>query len=204
MRRKIENIVPTLTLTSMFDEPSSGSKTTMYLAWGEPPWANSGCSFSSEAIIATLSRTRQRVHQHLVGIDVELLLHLALHVDVAGRAQDVGEARAADLGLDHLGGQRDAGEQPGKLARHAGKPPLLAQNVLLHGNDRGVDSARGSLEGRGIRLGQGCDLSNSEIATIAGESAAYAPFWCPRLSRASTAKRGAMGHCFLARGFARK
>ncbi len=53
----MENVVPTLTLTSIFDEPSSGSKTTMYFAPGEPPCATSGCSFSSEASIATLSRT---------------------------------------------------------------------------------------------------------------------------------------------------
>ncbi len=53
----MENVVPTLTFTSIFDEPSSGSNTTMYFAPGEPPCTTRGCSFSSEASMATLSRT---------------------------------------------------------------------------------------------------------------------------------------------------
>ena len=56
-RAKIEKIVPTLTLTSMFDEPSSGSKSTMYLPGPERPSNVIGSSFSSEAMMATFSRT---------------------------------------------------------------------------------------------------------------------------------------------------
>ena len=134
-------MVPTLTLTSMFDEPSSGSNTTMYLAPGEPPSAISGCSFSSEASIATLSRTLRRVHQHFVGVDVELLLHLALHVHVAGRAKNVRQTGAAHFGFDQLRGQRDTREQPGKLARDAAESPLFAEDVLLNGDDRRVNGA---------------------------------------------------------------
>ncbi len=95
----------------------------------------------------------QRVYQHLVGIHVELLLHFALHVDVAGHAQNVRQAGAAHFGFDQLRGQRDAGYQPGELARRTRKPALFAQDVLLDGNDRFVNQLRRTLDGRGAWIG---------------------------------------------------
>ena len=58
----------------------------------------------------------QAVQQRLVGEHVELLHRLALHVLLAGRAEDVDQPGPADLRGDDLGGQRDAGQQPGELA----------------------------------------------------------------------------------------
>ena len=55
-RRKMEKMVPTLTLTSMFDEPSSGSKTTTYLPVSGARSKVTGSSFSSETRTATVSR----------------------------------------------------------------------------------------------------------------------------------------------------
>ena len=42
------------------------------LVLGNPPWANTARSFSSEAIMATLAnRNVNRVQEHFVGVDVE-------------------------------------------------------------------------------------------------------------------------------------
>ena len=54
----------------------------------------------------------------------------------ADGADDVEQAGAGDLGLDHLGGQRDAGEQPGELAGGLRRmAPLLLQDVVLDRDD---------------------------------------------------------------------
>jgi hypothetical protein len=55
-RLRIENVVPTETFTSMFEEPSSGSKMTMYLA-SAFCFRTIGSSFSSEARMPMLSRS---------------------------------------------------------------------------------------------------------------------------------------------------
>ena len=78
----------------------------------------------------------QAVEQDLVGVDVELLLGLALDIDDTLAAQDVGQPRAAHLGLDHLGRQGDPREQPGELARGAWESLLLLQDMLLKRDDR--------------------------------------------------------------------
>jgi putative acetyltransferase len=53
--------------------------------------------------------------------------------------------------LNHLGGERDAREQPGKLAASAGKSFLLLKDVLLNGNNGGVRWGRdGRLFGHDI------------------------------------------------------
>ena len=78
------------------------------------------------------------MQQRLVGVDVELLLHFALHVGFAGGAEHVEQPGAADAGLNHLGRQRDAGEQPGKCAARVGADGLLLlHDVLLDGDDHG-------------------------------------------------------------------
>ena len=100
-------VVPTLTATSMLDEPSSGSKITAYLPRAVVATVI-GCSFSSLSQNADALMDAEAVEHGFVGIDVELLLHLALDVDLAVRARDIGQAGAADLGLDQLGGQGDA------------------------------------------------------------------------------------------------
>ena len=96
----------------------------------------------------------ERVEQDFVGIDVELLLHLALHVDLAVRTQNVGQAGAADFGLNHFGGQRDAGLNERKLAAGTGKALLIEQDVLLerHQRRRSIAKKGFALEGRRTRI----------------------------------------------------
>ena len=74
----------------------------------------------------------QAVEQGLVGVDVELLLLLALHVGLADGAEHVAEAGGANLGLDHFGGQRNAAQQPAEPAAGLADLLLLLQDVLLH------------------------------------------------------------------------
>ncbi len=125
-------MVPTLTLTSILLEPSKGSKTTTYLPYCGSRNVTIGSSFSSEARMPTLPRLPRHDSSGLVGQYVELLHGLALHVHRIGRAEDVDEPTPADVGGDVLASQRNAGEQPRKLA--AGMrmlPPLLLENELL-------------------------------------------------------------------------
>ena len=75
------------------------------------------------------------VEERFVGVDVELLLDLALHVDGAFGAEGVAEGAEADLGFDHLGGEREAAEQPGEGAAGFSEVLLLVADVLLHGGD---------------------------------------------------------------------
>ena len=61
--RSIEKMLPIATLTSMFDDPSSGSKTSRYLAFPPSEPTETGASISSETIAATrplvsLARTK--------------------------------------------------------------------------------------------------------------------------------------------------
>ncbi len=53
-------VVPMVTATSMFEEPSSGSKTMAYLAAGESWRSTKGSSFSSEAMMPMLSRRERQ------------------------------------------------------------------------------------------------------------------------------------------------
>ena len=50
----------------------------------------------------------QTMENRLVSIHIQFLLRLALNVDGARRTEDVDQPRAADFGLDHLGGQGHA------------------------------------------------------------------------------------------------
>ena len=78
----------------------------------------------------------QVVVQHVVGVDVEFLLDFPLHVHGPMLAENVAETGTLDLGLDHLGGQRNPREQPREFARGSGKLALILQDVLLNGDDR--------------------------------------------------------------------
>ncbi len=71
--------------------------------------------------------------QHVVGEDVELLDLLALHVRVAGEAEDAREPGAADLAGDDLRGQRELMEEAGEVPRRAGGAPLHREQMLLQG-----------------------------------------------------------------------
>ena len=61
-----------------------------------------------------------RLDDDLVGEHVELLLHLALHVLGLRGAEDVGQAGAAHLVGDHLGGEREVVQDAGELTRRLG------------------------------------------------------------------------------------
>ena len=67
------------------------------------------------------------------------------------------------LACDHLRGQRDAREQPRKLARDAAESPLLAEDVLLDGDDRLVNGA-----GQTRRLGSRFVVGHG-VVTLVGK-----------------------------------
>ena len=79
----------------------------------------------------------EAVEERFVGIDVQLLLLLALDVGLADGPVDVVERGQADLGLDHLGGESDAGEEIAEGAAGLADSLLLLLNVLLEGGDHG-------------------------------------------------------------------
>ena len=54
----------------------------------------------------------QAMEQNFIRVNVQLLLHLSLHVRVPLRTDDVRKPRPADLRFDHFGGERNSGEQP--------------------------------------------------------------------------------------------
>ena len=73
----------------------------------------------------------EAIDQRVVGVNIELLLHLALDVYLVGGAENIDERRPADLRLDHLGGQDQAGHQPLQLGMRALDMRLLLDDVLL-------------------------------------------------------------------------
>ena len=83
---------------------------------------------------AHLATGLQRRLEALVGIDVQLLLHLALHVFGADGADDVRQTRLVDLPVHHLGGQADGAEQGGQLAGRGRVVRLLFDDELAHGD----------------------------------------------------------------------
>ena len=89
---RIEKIVPTPTLTSRYDDPSSGSKMTPILPPSTPRRSSVGWSSSSDATTATISQVTEAGHQNLIGDDVELLLVLAGGHQTAEVADDVLDA----------------------------------------------------------------------------------------------------------------
>ncbi len=75
------------------------------------------------------------MQQRLVRVNIELLLLLALHIGRAIGTQDIAEPGQPDLGLDHLGGERDAAQQPTKRSTCVTDALLPLQNMLLHGRN---------------------------------------------------------------------
>ena len=68
-----------------------------------------------------------------MGEAVELLHLLAVHVLAAGVAQDVHQPGADHLAVDHLGRERDIGEQGGELPGRVGVVAALLQEELGQG-----------------------------------------------------------------------
>ena len=77
-----------------------------------------------------------RLHDGVVGEDVELLLDLPLHIRVLRRAEDVGQAGAAHLVRDHLGGERHVVEDAGQLTRGLRVHAFLLDDEALDRDDR--------------------------------------------------------------------
>src|SRR5690606_23536473 len=73
------------------------------------------------------------VDEGAVGEVVELLDRLALHVDLAGEAEDVREPRLAHPARDDLGGQGDLLKEPGEITRRAGRAAEPIEDVSLEG-----------------------------------------------------------------------
>jgi hypothetical protein len=122
-------IVPTAPLTSIFEEPSSGSISTAYLASG---WAGNGVGSSSSSEAMTQTRPAA------ASADVELLLFLTLDVDRPGRAEDVDQAGPPDRRGHQLGPQRDVVEQVGEFTRRLRNLALLLEDERF---DRGNGAA---------------------------------------------------------------
>ncbi len=95
------------------------------------------------------------MQQRLIGVNVELLLNFALHVGFAGGAERVEQAGAANAGLNHFRGQRDAGKEPGKSSARAGADGLLLlHDVLLYGDDHGSTKTISDNSAGGKRYGK--------------------------------------------------
>jgi hypothetical protein len=77
----------------------------------------------------------ERLDDDLVGQHIELLLHLALHVHVARRAEDVDQSRHCALVGDHLAGQRHVVQDARQLARGVRESSLLLDDESLDGDD---------------------------------------------------------------------
>ena len=80
---------------------------------------------------AHLPAAAQRADELLVGQEVELLLDLALDVDVAGVAEQVHEPGLPHVAVDDLGRDGDVAEEPGELALRAGALGLALDDELL-------------------------------------------------------------------------
>ena len=75
------------------------------------------------------------VEERFIGVDVELLLDLALDVDGAFGAERVAEPAETDLGFDHFCGEGEAAEEPREGPTGFSEVLLLVADVLLHGRD---------------------------------------------------------------------
>jgi len=116
----------------------------------------------------------QAVLDHVVGEDVELLLTLAVDVLRAEIAENIDQPGPANLGLNDLGGQGDAGEQPTELPGRGRMPGLLFDQVLLDGDVaiRGLHNNR--------FLGMGVILGHRHLRGAKWTFADPASHWHPR------------------------
>ena len=83
---------------------------------------------------AHLATGLQRRLEALVGVDVQLLLHLPLHVFGPHGTDDVRQPRLVDLPVHHLGGQANGAEQGGQLAGRGRVVRLFLDDELAHGD----------------------------------------------------------------------
>ena len=118
-------IVPMLTFTSMFEEPSRGSNAMAYGPVGNSGGIGMASSISSEAMMQKWPEWSSAAMHDVVGEVVELLHLLALHVLLARQAEDLDEGRLVDLARDDLRRERDLAEdartaRPSPQGAHAG------------------------------------------------------------------------------------
>ena len=83
---------------------------------------------------AHLATGLQRRLEALIGVDIQLLLHLPLHVFGPHGADDVRQPRLVDLPVHHLGSQTNGAEQGGQLAGRGRVVRLLFDDELAHGD----------------------------------------------------------------------
>src|SRR5690606_21309176 len=90
---------------------------------------------------AEVAAVVERLEDDLVGVDVELLLLLAVDVRLVGRAEDVDEPGLVDLPVDELRGERDVVQNIAERAGRLGVLPLLFDDVAPdrdHGAAHGI------------------------------------------------------------------
>ena len=75
------------------------------------------------------------VAHRLVGEHIQFLLHLALDIDRAEFAEDVGEAGAPHLAGDDLGGEAEVVQQVRQLPRGLGVEPFLLHDEAFNRDD---------------------------------------------------------------------
>ena len=109
--------MPTLTFTSMFEEPSSGSNNNRYSPFGKRCGMACGSSISSDAIAARCPPHSLASSRISLAMTSRLLLRLALHVDrriansrIAEKARQCAFANVDGNGLD--GARKRLDQQP--------------------------------------------------------------------------------------------
>ena len=121
-------MVPMLTLTSILDEPSSGSKARVYL----PSYPSSDRDDlilllrGHDADIAAL------LHPALdrgVGKLIQLLDDFALDIGLARLTEDIGQSGHVDFGADDLGRHDEFVQQPGQITGGFGMQPLAVHDL---------------------------------------------------------------------------
>ena len=83
---------------------------------------------------AHLAARFERRLEAFVGINIQLLLHLALYVFSAHGTDDIRQSRLVDLPVHHLGSKADRAEQRGQLAGRGRIIRLLFDDELTHGD----------------------------------------------------------------------
>jgi hypothetical protein len=125
-------MVPTVRLTSMFELPSSGSKTSRYLP--RLQWAGRvDVLHFLGGHAAQVAGPLVFLEHHVVAHDVELLLHFALDIDRgrigAGIAQRADQRALVDLVGNDLDRRGQRVEQAGEFARGARMLVFLLDGV---------------------------------------------------------------------------
>ena len=164
-RRWMLKMVPTAELTSMLEEPSSGSNRTAYLPTGVVGRDRNDVLVLLAAHDADPAGVLETVLDGLVGEHVELLLLFALDVAAALRAQDVDQAGAADRGRDDLGGERDVVQQIRQLARRLGVSIFLVENEPLDGRDRRLHETPG-MSGVNVTARRSCSFPRASCTVM--------------------------------------